>query len=154
MKSIKILALLILSLLTVNCNAEAKEKKEDAKSKVIYLNAEQFKTLVFDYKNEKDWKYLGDKPAILDFYADWCGPCKMLAPHLETIQKEYGDKLQVYKINTDKERELASAFGIQSLPTIVMVPLKGQPQAAMGYRDLEGLKEMVKTTFDIPSPVK
>lgn len=148
MSKLRIVALLLLSFTLANCNAQTK-KETKSDSKVIYLDAAEFKKVVFDYENDKEWNYKGDKPAILDFYADWCGPCKMLAPHLETVQEQYGNKLQVYKINTDKQRELAAAFGIQSLPTIVMVPMKGDPQAVMGYRDLAALKEMVNTSLKI-----
>ena len=116
---------------------------------VVQLDKESFKKLVFDFETLKEWKYSGSMPAILDFYADWCGPCRMLAPHLEELQAKYKGKLQVYKINTDKQKELAAAFGISSLPTIVFVPMTGQPQAAMGYRPLADLEAEVKNVLKV-----
>ena len=90
--------------------------------------------------HSKEWKYLGDKPAIVDFYADWCGPCKMVAPILEELSKEYAGKIYIYKVNVDKEPELARDFGIQSIPTIWFVPMKGEPQVNMGALSKEQLK--------------
>ncbi len=119
---------------------------------VIHLDKEQFKKLVFDYENNKEWKYEGDKPAILDFYADWCGPCRMLSPVLAEVQKEYDGKLQVYKINTDKQRELAATFGIRSLPTVVFIPLNGKPQAILGFRPKEEIENVIKNVLKVEKP--
>ncbi len=115
-------------------NVVAKSVKTDTNSekKAIHLTAAEFKTKVFNYEKNKEWKYEGDKPCIIDFYADWCGPCKRVAPILEELAKEYDGKIIVYKINTEKERELASAFGIRSIPSLLFVPVKGQPQMAQG----------------------
>jgi thioredoxin 1 len=101
-------------------------------SNVVHLTTEEFKNKVFNYDVKKDWKYAGELPAIIDFYADWCGPCKMVAPILQEIAKDYAGKLVVYKVDTESERELAGAFGISSIPTLLFVPMNGQPQAAMG----------------------
>ena len=97
-----------------------------------HLTAETFKQKVFNYEENKEWKFEGDKPCVIDFYADWCGPCKMVAPVLEELQEEYKDKLNIYKVNTEEQQELAGAFGIQSIPSILFVPMKKQPQMAMG----------------------
>ena len=97
-----------------------------------HLTKETFKSKVFDYENNKDWKFEGDKPCIVDFYADWCGPCKMVAPVLEELSEAFSGKLNVYKINTEEEQELASVFGIRSIPSFLFVPVSGQPQMAMG----------------------
>ncbi|HOT13373.1 MAG TPA: thioredoxin [Bacteroidales bacterium] len=99
---------------------------------VVYLTTQEFKEKVFNYEVNKEWKYVGELPAIIDFYADWCGPCKMVAPILQDIAKDYAGKLIVYKVDTESEQELASVFGISSIPTLLFVPKEGQPQAAMG----------------------
>ncbi|HQH25663.1 MAG TPA: thioredoxin [Bacteroidales bacterium] len=97
-----------------------------------HLTKETFKSKVFDYENNKEWKFEGDKPCIIDFYADWCAPCKMVAPVLEELSEDFNGKLDIYKVNTEEEQELAAIFGIRSIPSILFVPVGGQPQMAMG----------------------
>ncbi len=97
-----------------------------------HLTIETFKEKVFNWEQNKEWKYEGGVPCLIDFYADWCGPCKMVAPVLEELQKEYGDSLVIYKVNTEEQQELAGMFGIQSIPSLLFVPVSGQPQMAMG----------------------
>ena len=97
-----------------------------------HLTLETFKAKVFNFEANKDWKFEGTSPAIVDFYADWCSPCRMVAPILEELQETYGSKLSIYKVNTEEERELAGMFGIQSIPSILFIPLEGQPQMAQG----------------------
>ena len=97
-----------------------------------HLTKETFKEKVFNFEENKEWKYEGSVPCMIDFYADWCGPCKMVAPVLEELQKEYGDNLVIYKVDTEQEQELAGMFGIQSIPSLLFVPVDGQPQMAMG----------------------
>ena len=95
-----------------------------------------FLNKVFDYKTgATEWSYKGEKPAVIDFYATWCGPCRMVAPILKDLAKEYGDSIVIYKVDTDKEKELSGAMGIQSLPTIVFIPKSGQPQVIIGAAD-------------------
>jgi thioredoxin 1 len=113
-------------------------------SNVVYLTTEEFKNKVFNYTINKEWKYSGKLPAIIDFYADWCGPCKMVAPILQEIAKDYQGKLIVYKVDTESERELASAFGISSIPTLLFVPMTGQPQAAMGALPRQSFDKAIK----------
>jgi len=97
-----------------------------------HLTAETFKQKVFNYEINNEWKFEGNKPCIIDFYADWCGPCRMVAPVLEELSKEYEGQIDIYKIDTEQEQELAGAFGIQSIPSILFVPLQGPPQMSMG----------------------
>lgn len=92
------------------------------------LTIDTFKSKVFDFAENKEWKFAGDKPCIVDFYADCCGPCKMLAPVLAELSDKYAGKLDIYKINTEQEQELASLFGIQSVPTMLLIPVTGKPQ--------------------------
>jgi thioredoxin len=97
-----------------------------------HLSKQDFIDKVFDFETKREWDYKGELPAIVDFYADWCGPCKMVSPVLEALSKEYDGKLKVYKVNTDKEPELSAVFGIQSIPSFLFIPVKDQPQMAMG----------------------
>ncbi len=99
---------------------------------VEHLTNETFKEKVFNFDENKEWKFEGDKPCLIDFYADWCGPCKMVAPILEELADEYDGKVDIYKVDTDKERKIAGMFGIQSIPSLLFVPKEGQPQMAMG----------------------
>ena len=112
--------------------------------KTIHLTKEEFLKKVANYEaNPTEWKYLGDKPCIIDFYADWCGPCKMVAPILEELAKEYNDQIYIYKVNTEEEQELAGAFGIRSIPSLLFVPMEGQPQMAMGALPKASFKEAI-----------
>ena len=113
------------------------------------MTKETFLEKVFNYEQNKEWKYNGDKPCIIDFYADWCGPCRMVAPILEELSKEYEGKLYVYKIDTEAEQELASAFGIKSIPSLLFVPMEGQPQMAMGALPKEAFEKAFKDIFGI-----
>ena len=97
-----------------------------------HLTSETFKQKVFNYEVNKEWKFEGQLPCIIDFYADWCGPCKMVAPVLDELSKEYEGKINIYKVNTEEQQELAAAFGIQSIPSLLFCPKNGQPQMAMG----------------------
>lgn len=114
-----------------------------------HLNKETFLAKVFNFEENKEWKYEGDKPAIIDFYADWCGPCKMVAPILEEIDEEYGDKLNVYKIDTDKEQELAMAFGIQSIPSLLFIPVDDKPQMAQGALPKDAMLQAMREVLNV-----
>jgi thioredoxin len=113
---------------------DAKESvSQNSKDSPAMLNQDMFIQSIWDYKSSpKEWKYKGTLPAIIDFYADWCGPCKLAAPILDEIAKEYAGKIQVYKINTDKERELAQVFGIKGIPAFLYIPVSGRPTMTSG----------------------
>lgn len=108
-----------------------------------HLTKDTFLEKVFNYEQNKDWKFEGELPCLIDFYADWCQPCKMVAPILEELQKEYDGKINIYKIDTEAETELASAFGIRSIPSLLFIPKEGQPQMAMGALPKDSLKKAI-----------
>ena len=114
-----------------------------------HLTAETFKQKVFNYEINKEWKFEGQLPCIVDFYADWCGPCRMVAPILEELAEEYTGKLNVYKINTEEQQELAGLFGIQSIPSLLFIPKDGQPQMAMGALPKETFKKAFKEVLNV-----
>lgn len=116
-----------------------------------HLTLATFKDKVFDYENEKEWKYRGTLPAIIDFYADWCGPCKMVAPVLEKLAKKYDGKLHVYKVNTEDEQELAGMFGIQSIPTLLFIPVEGQPRVSMGAMPEKEFERIIADVLMVPA---
>ncbi len=117
--------------------------------KLEHLTNETFKEKVFNYEANKEWTYEGDTPAIIDFYADWCGPCKTIAPLLEELKDEYGDKLEIYKVNTEDQKELASVFGVQSIPSLLFIPKEGQPQMAMGALPKETFKQAISEVLNV-----
>lgn len=144
MNKLKYLTLLLLFSFVACTRAQADTATEDA-GEVIVLNKADFLTKVFNYeKNPTKWTYEGDKPCIIDFYADWCGPCRRVAPVLKELAKRYKDDIVIYKINIDKERELAGTFGVTSIPTILFVPMKGEPQVSMGALPEESLVKMIE----------
>lgn len=126
-------------------NATNTKADQNSDKACIELTKSEFLKKVADYEsNPKEWKYLGDKPAIVDFYASWCGPCKMVAPILEELAKEYKDDIVIYKVNTENEKELAGAFGIRSIPTILFIPMKGDPQVIMGAMPKPELRNIIE----------
>ncbi len=110
----------------------------------VQLTTAEFKDKVFDYVNEQEWKYKGSLPAIIDFYADWCGPCKMVAPILEDLSNEYEDKLVIYKVDTEVEQELSTVFGIQSIPTFLFIPVNGDPMMQPGALPKKVFKQIIE----------
>lgn len=149
----KWMTLLLISGLFFSCG-NAQNKSEDPATNVVSAEKGKIGTVkmtnadflekIADYeKNPTEWKYLGDKPAIVDFYADWCGPCRSIAPVLEELAKEYEGKIVIYKVNTDKERDLSAAMGIQSLPSLLFIPMEGQPQMAKGALPKETFKKII-----------
>lgn len=113
------------------------------------LTKDTFKEKVFDFEENSEWNYKGDLPAIVDFYADWCGPCKMVAPILQELSNEYAGKLNIYKINTDSEREVAGAFGIQSIPSILFIPVGDKPQMAAGALPKSVFQEIIRDVLKV-----
>lgn len=116
---------------------------------VEHLTKETFKSKVFDFEKNTDWKFEGDKPAVIDFYADWCGPCKMVAPILEELAKEYDGKLNIYKVDTEVEQEIAGMFGIRSIPSILFVPMNDKPQMAAGALPKDTFKQAFKDVLNV-----
>lgn len=131
-----------------NAQTANTNNKNEGTMKTIHITKADFLKKVANYEtNPKEWKYLGDKPAIIDFYADWCGPCKRVAPILEELAAEYGDKIVIYKVDTDKEQELAAAFGISSIPSLLFVPMEGKPQMAVGAMGKADFKRAIETVL-------
>jgi thioredoxin len=116
----------------------------------IQLTTQEFKDKIFNYDLSQDWSYQGSLPAIIDFYADWCGPCKMVAPVLEELSKEYEGKLVIYKVNTDAEEELSAVFGIQSIPTLLFIDANGQPAMQAGAYPKHVLKKVIEEKLLVP----
>lgn len=109
-----------------------------------HLTKQTFLNKVFDYEKNKEWNFNGELPAIIDFYADWCGPCKMVAPILEDLASEYEGKINIYKVDTEAEQELASVFGIRSIPSILFIPKSDKPQMAQGALPKDALKDAIE----------
>jgi thioredoxin 1 len=120
---------------------------------VEHLTKESFLNKVFNFEKNKDWKFEGERPCIIDFYADWCGPCKMVAPVLEELAKDFDGKIDVFKVNTEEEQELASVFGIRSIPSFLFVPSDGQPQMAMGALPKETFVQAFKDVLGVEKDV-
>ncbi len=124
--------------------------KEKPTTRVVHITKADFLKKVYDFeKNPDEWKYLGSQPAIVDFYADWCGPCRQLSPVLDELAKEYSGKLTIYKVNVDNERGLATFFGIRSIPTLLFIPMKGKPQRSLGALSKTELKGIIKDVLKV-----
>ncbi len=115
-----------------------------------HLTKQDFLEKVFNYEENEEWNYKGDVPAIIDFWADWCAPCKAVAPVLEELSEEYEGQLQVYKVNTEEEQELAGVFGIRSIPSLLFVPVEGKPQMSAGALPKDTFVQAIEDIFGIP----
>lgn len=128
--------------------AAATAKAAPGEGKVTGLTAAEFKRKVTDYQNSaQEWVFNGTRPAVVDFYATWCGPCKMTAPVLDRLARDYAGKIDFYKVDIDKEPELASAFGIQSIPTFLFIPVKGKPTVQMGAMQKADFERIIKSVL-------
>lgn len=114
-----------------------------------HLTKETFKEKIFNFEENKDWKFEGNKPCLIDFYADWCQPCKMVAPVLEELSKEYDGKIDIYKVDTEDQQELAGMFGVRSIPSLLFVPMEGQPQMAQGALPKDSFQNAIKDVLKI-----
>jgi len=122
---------------------------EEAEIEPEHLTLESFKEKVFDYDNNEKWNYEGEVPAIIDFYADWCGPCKQVAPIMKELAQEYDGRVLIYKVDTDAEQELAGMFGIQSIPSILFIPVGEQPQMATGALPKESFVKIIQDVLKV-----
>ena len=113
------------------------------------LTKETFLEKIFNYEKNKEWKFEGELPCIIDFYADWCGPCKMVAPVLEELSEDYKNKINIYKVDTEAEQELAAAFGIRSIPSMLFVPKNAAPQMAQGALPKHQFEEIIKDVLQV-----
>lgn len=121
---------------------------------VTHLTKQEFLDKVFNYETEKEWKFNGDVPAVIDFYADWCGPCKVLSPVIEELSDEYSGEVQFYKIDTEAEQELAGIFGIRSIPSLLFIPSNDKPQMAAGALPKDQLKQVISDVLKVEVPAK
>ena len=155
MKNIKTLLFLMAAIVAVSCSNSTETraqsdpsttdgKTEIVEGKTIKMNKDMFIERVMDYEtNKEEWVYVGDKPAIIDFYADWCKPCKMIAPIMDELAEEYKGQIYIYKVDTQVERELASVFGIRSIPAVLFIPMEGKPQMSTGALPKESFKDAI-----------
>ena len=132
-------------------NPAGPELKSEPSDKVVQMTDESFKKLIFNYENYKEWKFEGSRPVIIDFYADWCAPCRQLSPLVEEIAKEYSGKIDVYKVDTEKEKTLSQNLGISGLPTLLFIPAEGKPQITMGALPKESLVKAINEILNVNS---
>jgi len=109
-----------------------------------HLNKENFLSKVFNYEKNNEWKFEGELPALVDFWAPWCGPCRMVGPMLDELSEEYKGRINIYKVNTDEEQELGAVFGIRSIPSLLLIPKEGQPKMAVGALPKEALIDIIE----------
>jgi thioredoxin 1 len=139
--------LILITLIFYNCSSGKSDDKIPGSVNdpaVIQLSGEMFKKLIFNYELNKEWKFEGNKPVMIDFYADWCPPCRQLSPLVEEIAKEYYGKIVVYKVNSDKEKSLVQSLGIANLPTLLYIPVRGKPKVTLGAIPKEKIVKTIK----------
>ncbi|GAB1370070.1 hypothetical protein MASR1M45_01280 [Candidatus Kapaibacterium sp.] len=119
-----------------------------------FLSKQEFIDTIFDFENKTEWEYNGELPVIIDFYADWCGPCRMLSPIMEELSNEYHGKVNIFKVDTEAEQELAAAFGIRSIPSVLFIPTKSErPQMSVGAMRKEDYKKAIQDIFGVSEPI-
>lgn len=144
MKTRKAHLVVMLALMaTLSAFGKAPQKNQAAMGQVKHITQKEFVNLIADYEKTR-WEYKGTKPAIVDFYANWCGPCRALSPVLEQVATEYKESIVVYKVDVDDEKELAAAFGIRSIPTLLFIPMKDNPQVVKGAMNKQELTKLVE----------
>lgn len=159
MKRLLLIVFTIAAIAMTGCSQNKQNNKDNTvatktqnattgEGKVNYLTTADFKKKIMDYdKHPQEWVFEGSRPAIIDFYATWCRPCKMTAPVVEELAKDYQGKIDFYKVDVDKEQELAATFGIESIPTILFIPAKGKPTAQMGAMQKADFEEIIKSVI-------
>lgn len=141
-------ATVLAAVMTVVCSAVCMGQDRTPKGVPVEMDKAMFLSRIADYKNSpNEFKYLGDKPSVIDFHATWCGPCKKMAPAIDELAREYKNKIHVYKIDVDKEPEIAALFGIQSVPTLIFIPMSGKISGSVGAMSLDGLRNTVDTVL-------
>ena len=165
MKNFRTILLLLAAVVAVSCSNSTETKAQSDKSsqstevvaeegKTIHMNKEMFIERVMDFEtNKEQWVYRGDKPAVIDFYADWCKPCELIAPIMDELAEEYKGQIYIYKVDTQVERELASVFGIRSIPAVLFIPMEGKPQMSTGALPKETFKSAIDD-FLLKSPAE
>lgn len=145
MKKVLVMVALVMASVIVYAFNDSRETNQGKKDngEVVVMDKEMFLKDVFDYEKSKEWNYKGNKPAIIDLYADWCGPCRQTAPIMKELAKEYAGKIVIYKVNVDKQKELAALFNATSIPLFVFIPMKGDPQLFRGAADKATYKKAI-----------
>ena len=123
------------------------ETKQQQRMNVIELTTAEFQKQIYDFRTNPEWKYEGDIPSVIDFYATWCGPCKMMEPIMDTLAGEYAGKIRIYKVNVDKEKRLAAMFHVRSIPTFLFIPMTGEPKHANGAMDIDQMRRIIDATL-------
>jgi len=134
-----------LAIICITFALSAQNQQDNEQNKPINLNVELFKQRVLNYQpGNNEWNYLGDKPCLIDFWAAWCGPCRMLGPHIDEMAEKFAGQVYIYKIDTTKERELAALFQVSSIPSLLFIPVGGQPIMLRGYRNAQQLESEIR----------
>lgn len=143
----KFIRTILTSVALLVSSATIMAQSADSKSYVKHIDSQEFRTEIFDFAQENTWKFKGNKPCIVDFYATWCGPCRSISPYLDELSVKYKDQINIYKVDVDKNKELASAFGAHSIPLLIFIPKNGEPQSNRGALPKAELERAIKTVL-------